>query len=482
MNTDLLRQMLSAKIEDLNLSVRVYNSLKRAGVHTLGQVTDLGESGVSKIRNLGQQQLDNVFDAAAEFLGVSRRFLATLALEQSTEYPPEKDKAPSVEGNELSQNVVDFAELFTLAQTEALNKRENLIAELRYGFTGGESHTLEEIGKHIGVSRERIRQILNKCHRKIVARGKRDIRSYQVDKPCGALLLYVNQTIRPTDDNTIERLVDFIEIEVPYLPVKTHALPLIAILAFHSERVCKQYRAEAEKIFRERRYKRWQAYKQHVLWEKFEDLLSFVIWPGRVKTLSVDKLALLGRKREVSPDGEGHAGCFYSSKLNRYVQYESELEHDFLQQLEVLNQVVFYQEQPFEISYEFENRKYLYYPDIFFLLQDGKGIVVEIKPVFKMALQINLKKWTALKHFCSNNGLGLLITDGKYAIQQVQSYAINPQFAKDVLSALGKGTLSWGEYKLIRDKYNVKRNEFLALVLKNRLIWQLNPFRLSASA
>ncbi len=137
-----------------------------------------------------------------------------------------------------------------------------------------------------------------------------------------------------------------------------------------------------------------------------------------MKKLSADKTTSLKRQREVSLNGEGNAGHFYSGKLNRYVQYESQLEHNFLQKLEFLEQVVFYQEQPFEIAYEFKNREYLYYPDILLVLQDGKGIVVEIKPVFKMALQVNLKKWTALKHFCANNGLGLLITDGRYTIQQ----------------------------------------------------------------
>jgi len=41
----------------------------------------------------------------------------------------------------------------------ALDERERLIVSLRYGLDGGEPHTLEAIGKHFGLSRERIRQI-----------------------------------------------------------------------------------------------------------------------------------------------------------------------------------------------------------------------------------------------------------------------------------------------------------------------------------
>jgi hypothetical protein len=373
----------------------------------------------------------------------------------------------------------DFAELFALAQTEALNKRENSIVEMRYGFMGGEPHTLEDIGKQIGVSRERIRQILNKCYRKIMARGKRDIRVGQADKSCGALLSYVNQAIRPEDDNAEERLVDFIENELSYLPLRTHSLPLTAYLAFQNKKVSKQRIVEAGQVLERRRQERWKEYKQQTLWEKFQNLLSFVIWPGQIKPLSAEYMASFERQRNVSSDSNEYAGSFHSSKLDRFVEYESELEYDFLQRLERFEQVIFYQEQPFKIPYEFENEQHLYYPDILFVLQDGQGIVVEIKPVFKMALQINLKKWTALKNFCAENGLGLLITDGRLAIQQVQRFEINPDFAKDVLSALDRGALSWGEYKRFRDKYGVTRSDFLALVLRHRLVWQLSPFRLS---
>lgn len=42
---------------------------------------------------------------------------------------------------------------------DMLNERERRILELRYGITDGETHTLAEIAKILGVSRERVRQI-----------------------------------------------------------------------------------------------------------------------------------------------------------------------------------------------------------------------------------------------------------------------------------------------------------------------------------
>jgi RNA polymerase primary sigma factor len=42
---------------------------------------------------------------------------------------------------------------------QALSPREVRILQLRYGLNGSESYTLEQVGKRMGVTRERVRQI-----------------------------------------------------------------------------------------------------------------------------------------------------------------------------------------------------------------------------------------------------------------------------------------------------------------------------------
>jgi RNA polymerase primary sigma factor len=49
----------------------------------------------------------------------------------------------------------------------ALPERERQVIELRYGLSGGEPLTLEEVGRNFGVTRERIRQIENNTLKKL---------------------------------------------------------------------------------------------------------------------------------------------------------------------------------------------------------------------------------------------------------------------------------------------------------------------------
>jgi RNA polymerase primary sigma factor len=60
-----------------------------------------------------------------------------------------------------------------------LTEKERKIIEMRYGLLDGINHTLEEVGREFGVTRERIRQIESKVHEKIRMNEKvRKLRDY----------------------------------------------------------------------------------------------------------------------------------------------------------------------------------------------------------------------------------------------------------------------------------------------------------------
>ena len=55
--------MIETPIENLDLSVRVFNSLKRTGITTVGEVLELlekGDEAVMSIRNFGEKSLDEL--------------------------------------------------------------------------------------------------------------------------------------------------------------------------------------------------------------------------------------------------------------------------------------------------------------------------------------------------------------------------------------------------------------------------------------
>ncbi|MFO7584409.1 MAG: DNA-directed RNA polymerase subunit alpha [Anaerolineales bacterium] len=68
-STRLSTEMAETPVEALDLSVRVFNSLKRTGITTVGDVLDLlekGESAVMSIRNFGEKSLDELRDKMRE--------------------------------------------------------------------------------------------------------------------------------------------------------------------------------------------------------------------------------------------------------------------------------------------------------------------------------------------------------------------------------------------------------------------------------
>ncbi len=64
--------MLEMTIEELDLSVRSYNCLKRAGINSVQELTDRSEADMMKVRNLGRKSLEEV-KAKLIDLGLSLR-------------------------------------------------------------------------------------------------------------------------------------------------------------------------------------------------------------------------------------------------------------------------------------------------------------------------------------------------------------------------------------------------------------------------
>jgi DNA-directed RNA polymerase subunit alpha len=69
---DQQKQTLTLNIDELELSVRSYNCLKRAGINTVEELTNKTPDEMMKVRNLGKKSLDEVLEKLKE-LGLHLR-------------------------------------------------------------------------------------------------------------------------------------------------------------------------------------------------------------------------------------------------------------------------------------------------------------------------------------------------------------------------------------------------------------------------
>ncbi|MDR0897410.1 MAG: DNA-directed RNA polymerase subunit alpha, partial [Oscillospiraceae bacterium] len=53
-------KVLEMTIEELDLSVRAYNCLKRAGINTVSELVQRNQEDMMKVRNLGKKSLEEV--------------------------------------------------------------------------------------------------------------------------------------------------------------------------------------------------------------------------------------------------------------------------------------------------------------------------------------------------------------------------------------------------------------------------------------
>ncbi len=65
-------KMLEMSIEELDLSVRSYNCLKRAGINTVQELTDKSMADMMEVRNLGRKSLEEI-ENKIDALGLSFR-------------------------------------------------------------------------------------------------------------------------------------------------------------------------------------------------------------------------------------------------------------------------------------------------------------------------------------------------------------------------------------------------------------------------
>lgn len=214
---------------------------------------------------------------------------------------------------------------------------------------------------------------------------------------------------------------------------------------------------------------------------KGQQLYRKILWFDNRLRFEIDFFDVLRPQREISVSGDNRykSGRFYSEKCKRWIQHESGLELNFIKQLEELENVRFYFEQPVQIPYWRGKRKQTYTPDFGIYLSTGEFVLVEIKDLTSMLEDRVQTKVEALMEFCSGKGFGLLFFDGKHTFDKLLKIKSNRKLEKAIITALDNHiVLRKKQYMEIMNDCHSTHNELLKAIIKHNLKYKSFPLKL----
>lgn len=211
---------------------------------------------------------------------------------------------------------------------------------------------------------------------------------------------------------------------------------------------------------------------------KEQKLYRKIVWFNNRLLFEIDFFDLLQPQRQVSNHHRYKSGAFYSEKSKRWIQYESGLELDFIMQLEQMDNVLFYFEQPVQIPYWRGKRKQTYTPDFGVYLNTKEFVLVEVKTLPNMLEERVQMKVEALMEFCSQKGFGLLFTDGKHTFDKLLKTRNNRKLERNILKTLDGNVLRKKQYNEIMKQCNSTQNELFKVIIKHNLKFRAFPFKL----
>jgi hypothetical protein len=119
--------------------------------------------------------------------------------------------------------------------------------------------------------------------------------------------------------------------------------------------------------------------------------------------VGVRKISNAGRRQVI--------GKFPSIKMKTVIWWESQIERDYIYLLEIDPNVISYQGQPFQISYQQQGKSRIYTPD-FFVKRNQIQQVVEVKANSQINKLQNKRLWQIITNWCQKqNWQFLVITD-----------------------------------------------------------------------
>lgn len=373
----------------------------------------------------------------------------------------------------------EFFNLLSELAEEIKDERKRAIFKMRFGIgQSQEPLTLQSIAEVLGISRERIRKLLERSCFALrnsalaqLRNKKMKTRKKPVYKPATKFLLYLKEKVGSEEKGSIERLAEVFCDAQSILYLQVHFVELL-LKFLYTKKEGSLYKSGLVKAVREKITEKKRGKKF------YPDFLLQIFWPKQIRKISDEEIGQLKSVRQPRYIRNNIIGKFFSDKLNKVVEYESWVEREFLYSLELCDEVEYYQEQPLRVTYKDGDKLRNCTPDILVVFKDRKAVIVEVKHQFYLPLYKTIVKGRVLWEFCKTKGFGLAITDGQWSIKRLKQLPIPAEFESAILNWVRENPLNLEEYLKIKETHKSTFFDLAALIIKNKLTWQLGKFKL----
>lgn len=155
--TEAIDEKHGTPIDELNLSVRTYNVLKRAGVETIEEIQSMSDVDLAMIRNLSQRCMDEVHSKLEEYVRNNaentlcdvaheseEQILGQMNVEDFPELLPDQDKTDIDINNAEDSDVIEQPEN-VINPPESVTKDDETVIDAEYKEIADENTEAEEI-------------------------------------------------------------------------------------------------------------------------------------------------------------------------------------------------------------------------------------------------------------------------------------------------------------------------------------------------
>ncbi|MBX7251862.1 MAG: hypothetical protein K1X50_07760, partial [Candidatus Promineofilum sp.] len=366
-----------------------------------------------------------------------------------------------------------FTRLVTAAEA-TLDNWSLSILNARYGLYNRRSMAVDEIAIYSGLTADMMRAHIDSALERLNEQGQREILEGRVDEPCARLVLYVRAAVRPDEEGATARLMKLVYTDLSHLGplLDVPDLPALFTKAPNEQ----HFRSMMTRLQVLEVLQSGETISVHSEYgpseeQAFSALLAGVEWPPSPANLSLSEMQ---RFEPHLPDEKpAVVQLFLSSKSGRHCPFTDSQGYHLLCHLEHNEQVIHYVERPLRVPNLFGNadEPAFFEPSYLMGLQDGRVVLIDLTPPGEVIYDLHSPRRLALRHYCTQHGYGLLVTDGRDTAHSHSQWLLRGDRGFFVTLCMTTGLMT-GELAVDLGHLNLTHREMCGLVARENLVCQ----------